>query len=226
MSHSWSPLLQHLDPPGPPIPACPGCPLPSLSSLSPLSLSHPHLQMRGFTCTFKCKNGYSVHSASLRSESTRFFSFREKCHMLPEFLHVGFVGLNCFQELLKKSEAEIREIRFLQVARLTCLHRRHRRLTGRPRWWWAMDQPAPSHPPSCPPPSTHAGLGTCAGEDSRRRLLPTMMPPPPCNKGFPRGYLYGCARLLNMAVADFGERLNHFTPMDLFTNLGRVNSTT
>ena len=147
--------------------------------------------------------------------------------MLPEVLHVGFVGLNCFQELLKKSEAEIREIRFLQVARLTCLHRRHRRLTGRPRWWWAMDQPAPSHPPSCPPPQpTHAGLGTCAGEDPRRRLLPTMMPPPPCNKQFPRGYLYGCARLLNMAVADFGEGLNHFTPMDLFTNLGRVDSTT
>ena len=198
----------------------------SIFSISSFSLSLSPSNENGFTCTFKCKNGYSVHSASLRSESTRFFSFREKCHMLPEFLHVGFVGLNCFQELLKKSEAEIREIRFLQVARLTCLHRRHRRLTGRPRWWWAMDQPAPSHPPSCPPPSTHAGLGTCAGEDSRRRLLPTMMPPPPCNKGFPRGYLYGCARLLNMAVADFGEGLNHFTPLDLFTNLGRVNSTT
>ena len=69
-------------------------------------------------------------------------------------------------------------------------------------------------------------LGPVSSEDPRRRLLPTMMPPPPCNKQFPRGYLYGSARLLNMAVVAFGEGSNLFTPMDLFPNLGRVSSTT
>ena len=40
-----------------------------------ISLSLSPSNENGFTCTFKCENGYSVHSASCRSESTRSFHF-------------------------------------------------------------------------------------------------------------------------------------------------------
>ena len=47
----------------------------SIFSISSFSLSLSPSNENGFTCSFKCKNGYSVHSASCRSESTRFFHF-------------------------------------------------------------------------------------------------------------------------------------------------------